>query len=83
MAKSVKSPHVGMKTLASTKPTRGGHKLAVQRDGHVVTAPARRGLLLRHGERAERRAILKKSNGGFLAVMEILMKWKAKAFFHC
>lgn len=66
MAKSVKSPHVGMKTLASTKPTRGGHKLAVQRDGHVVTAPARRGLLLRHGERAERRAILRNSNGEFL-----------------
>lgn len=31
-----------MKTLASTKPTRGGHKLAVQWDGYVVTAPPRR-----------------------------------------
>lgn len=40
-----------MKTLASTKPTRGGHKLAVQRDGHVVTAPPRRGRI--HLQRTE------------------------------
>lgn len=40
-----------MKTLASTKPTRGGRKLAVQRDGHVVTSPPRRGRI--HLQRME------------------------------
>lgn len=35
--KECKKSRIGMKSLDSTKPTRSGHKLAVQRGWHVVT----------------------------------------------